>query len=111
MYSIITMFERSVNYCSLYFRNIQKSNYTNCFGYGLLHMFIVTNINCFLTVAEVIEFIKGKLDYPPNVPLYFYINGIIPSMNSTMGELYQEYRESDYLLYIGYYEENIYSTS
>lgn len=59
------------------------------------------------TVAEVIEFIKGKLDYPAKVPLYFYINGIIPSLTSTMGELYQEYREPDYLLYIGYYEENI----
>lgn len=64
----------------------------------------------FSTVAEVIEFIKGKLDFPPDLPLYFYINGVIPSMRSTMGELYQEYREPDYLLYIGYYEENIHSS-
>jgi len=64
------------------------------------------------TVAEVIEFIKGKLGYsqlPQQVPLYFYINGIIPSMTSTMGELYQEYREQDYLLYIAYCEENIHT--
>lgn len=62
-------------------------------------------------VAEVIEFIKGKLDYPVDLPLYFYINGIIPSNKSTMGELYQEYREPDYLLYIGYCEENIHNQS
>lgn len=61
------------------------------------------------TVAEVKEFIKGKLDIPQQLPLYFYINGLIPSKDSTMGALYQEYREPDYLLYIAYYEENIHS--
>ena len=76
--------------------------------------YVILQQNCnFIcsTVAEVKEFIKGKLDIPQQLPLYFYINGLIPSKDSTMGALYQEYREPDYLLYIAYYEENIHQNT
>jgi len=48
---------------------------------------------------------------PDCAPLFIYAdNEIVASLNSTMAELYQEYREDDYFLYLAYFEENIHST-
>ena len=40
--------------------------------------------------------------------LFIYAeNEIVLSPASVMSQLYQEYREDDFFLYLGYYEENI----
>ena len=56
----------------------------------------------------MIQFINNKVGRGDSAPLYIYVkNEIIVSFESTMAELYQEYREDDFFLYLGYYEENI----
>ena len=48
---------------------------------------------------------------PESEPLYIYVkNELVASKESTMAELYQEYREDDYFLYVAYYEKNLYES-
>ena len=62
------------------------------------------------TVGDLIQYINSKMYRPEHAPLFIYVdNEIIVSRESTMAELYQEYREDDYFLYLAYYEENKYS--
>ena len=60
-------------------------------------------------VGDLIQFINDKVGRSDlQAPLYLYVkNEIIVSQNSTMAELYQEFREDDFLLYLAFYEENI----
>lgn len=63
------------------------------------------------TVGDLCQYINNKMQRPEHAPLFIYANNeIVTSRNSTMAELYQEYREDDYFLYLAYYEENVYST-
>ena len=36
-------------------------------------------------------------------------NELVTSKFSVIAEIYQEFREDDYFLYLGYYEENLYA--
>ena len=59
-------------------------------------------------VGDLIQFINNKVGRADQAPLFLYVkNEIIVALESTMAELYQEYREDDFFLYLAYYEENI----
>lgn len=48
---------------------------------------------------------NNKLRRPPHAPLYLYVdNDVLAGTDSTLARLYQEYRDTDYFLYISYYE-------
>ena len=63
-----------------------------------------------MTVRDLIQYINSKLPgRSDHAPLFIYIeNEIVAPAETTMAELYQEYREDDYFLYLAYYEENPY---
>ncbi len=64
-----------------------------------------------LSVADLCQYINTKMFRPDHAPLYIYVdNELIVSKDSTLAELYQEYRTDDYFLYLSYSEENAYST-
>ncbi len=57
------------------------------------------------------EWINVKLRRPLTAPLYLYVdNEVVVAPNSTLSRVYQEYRDSDYYLYIAYYELLIHRT-
>jgi hypothetical protein len=59
-------------------------------------------------VSGLIQFINNEVGRSDQAPLFIYVkNEIIVSLESTMAELYQEYREDDFFLYLAYYERNI----
>lgn len=59
-------------------------------------------------MSGLIQFINSEVGRPDQAPLYIYVsNELIVSLDSTMAELYQEYREDDFFLYLAYYEKNI----
>lgn len=61
-------------------------------------------------VCDLIQYINSKLPCrSEHAPLFVYVdNEIVAPREATMAELYQEYREDDYFLYLAYYEENHY---
>ena len=60
-------------------------------------------------VGELIQFINSKMSRSEQAPLFIYAdNEIVVSPTNIMSELYQEFREDDFFLYLAYYEENIY---
>lgn len=60
-----------------------------------------------LLVGDLIQFINSKLYRSDHAPLFLYVqNELVVSRESSMAELYQEYREDDFFLYLAYYEEN-----
>ena len=66
--------------------------------------------NVICTVCDLIQYINSKLPgRSEHAPLFIYIESeIIAPREATMAQLYQEYREDDYFLYLAYYEENHY---
>ena len=59
------------------------------------------------SVRSLIKFINSELDRPDHAPLFIYVsNEVIVSSDSTMAQLYQEYRQDDFFLYIAFYEKN-----
>lgn len=60
------------------------------------------------TVRGVVKMINTETSRPEQAPLFIYVqNEVIVSLESSMAQLYQEYREDDYFLYLAYYEKNI----
>ena len=61
------------------------------------------------TVGDLCQYVNSKLERSDQAPLYMYAdNEIVTSKQSVIAEVYQEYRENDFFLYLGYFEENIY---
>ena len=63
-----------------------------------------------LTMAELIQIIRGKLEIEPEMALFFLVNGkiSIPS-DGCLGEIYEKYKDKqDGFLYITYSEEMVY---
>ena len=64
------------------------------------------------SVSDVMEWINQKLKRPHNASLYLYVdNEIVIAPDSPLSRVYQEYRDSDYFLYIAYYELLIHRTN
>lgn len=61
-------------------------------------------------VADLCQYINSKLNRPEEAAIFIYAhNEIVISKSSIIAEIYQEYREDDFFLYLGYYEENLYA--
>ena len=64
----------------------------------------------FTTVGDLCHYINGKLNRSEEAPMFIYANNeVVVSKDSIVAEVYQEYREDDFFLYLGYYEENIHA--
>ena len=62
------------------------------------------------TVGDLCQYVNSKLNRSEQAPLFIYANNeIVTSLQSVIAEIYQEFREDDFFLYLGYYEENIYA--
>ncbi|XP_037927432.1 gamma-aminobutyric acid receptor-associated protein-like [Teleopsis dalmanni] len=59
-----------------------------------------------LTVEQLRFVIRHHLHMENNDALYLTVNDIVPSPEVSMEELYQEYRERDYFLYLTYSNKN-----
>ena len=62
------------------------------------------------TVGDLCQYINSKLNRAEDAPLFIYAhNELVISKLSIIAEIYQEFREDDFFLYLGYYEENMYA--
>ena len=66
---------------------------------------------CYITaVCDLSQYINSNLpSRSEHAPLFFYIESEITApQEAMMAQLYQEYREDDYFLFLAYYKENHY---
>eukprot|EP00731_Ephydatia_muelleri_P015394 Em0008g1114a len=61
-----------------------------------------------VSVGDLCTYLNGKLKRSDNAPLYIYVaKDTLLSRLTSIDEVYQEYRDDDYFLYLAYYEVNI----
>lgn len=63
-------------------------------------------IPCDLTMAQFIYVIRKRLKLQPEVALFMFVNGNIPSGSQLMTHIYENERDSDGFLYVFYSQEN-----
>jgi GABA(A) receptor-associated protein len=61
--------------------------------------------NC-LTVGQFLYVIRRKIILPSEKALFLFINGVLPPTAKSLGEIYDEYKDSDGFLYVTYDGEN-----
>lgn len=61
-----------------------------------------------LTCAQFMFIIRKQLELPAEKAIFLFINGILPSNNITLGELYYQYKSNDGFMYIKYNSENVF---
>ena len=73
----------------------------------MLSLFLSLSPSLSLAVCDLIQYINSKLaGRSERAPLFIYIeNEIVAPASATMAELYQEYREDDYFLYLALQRE------
>jgi GABA(A) receptor-associated protein len=59
-----------------------------------------------LTVGQFIYVIRKRIHITPEKAIYFFINGMIPTSNETLFNIYHTHRDQDGFLYISYTNEN-----
>ena len=59
-----------------------------------------------ITVGQFIYIIRQRLHLRPEEALFLFVNGVIPSSNKFIGEIYDHYKDADGFLYIVYAKEN-----
>lgn len=59
-----------------------------------------------ITVGQFQYIIRKRIKLNPEIALFFYVNNIIPSTNSSMSLIYDEHKDEDKFLYIEYCGEN-----
>lgn len=59
-----------------------------------------------LTIGQFIYVIRKRMHLQPEKALFLFMNGIIPSSTSMIGDLYEYYKENDGYIYITYSLEN-----
>lgn len=59
-----------------------------------------------LILGQFISVIRNRIKLKPEVGLYIFINGVIPSNSSHFYNLYLDFKDSDGFLYIKYDIEN-----
>jgi len=59
-----------------------------------------------LSVAQFVCVIRNRMKLPPEFALFCLVDGNMPSSNSTIGDLYEEYKYTDGFLYMEYTKEN-----
>jgi GABA(A) receptor-associated protein len=58
------------------------------------------------TVGEFLFVIRKRLKLPAEKAIFLFVNGIIPSTSSLIGEIYQRHKDIDCYLYMSYSQEN-----
>ena len=58
------------------------------------------------TVGQFMYIIRKRLCIPPEVGLYFFVNGNIPASSNTLAYMYHVHKDEDGYLYITYSMEN-----
>ena len=61
--------------------------------------------NC-LTVGQFLYVIRKKIVLPSEKALFLFIDGMIPPTAKSLGEIYDEHKDSDGFLYVTYDGEN-----
>ena len=59
-----------------------------------------------LTVGQFMFVLRKRMKLSPEQAIFLFINGTIPSSNSLVHELYQQHKDVDGFLYLGYSGEN-----
>ena len=63
-------------------------------------------VPCDLTVGQFMFVIRRRLRFSPEVGLYFFIDGHIPTTSELLSIVYARFRDIDGFLYINYAIEN-----
>lgn len=61
-----------------------------------------------LTVGQFYFLIRKRIQLRPEEAIFFFIHNMVPPTSSTMGSLYNQYRDEDFFLYVHYSDENVY---
>lgn len=61
-----------------------------------------------LTMGQMYFLIRKRLGLVSDQALFLFINNTVPTKSSTVGSLYNEFRDEDGFLYIAYADENIF---
>lgn len=64
-----------------------------------------------LTVGQFMLIIRKRMHVKPEIGLYMFINGIIPSNSSLLRNLYSDFKDDDGFLYITYDVENTFGNN
>ena len=59
-----------------------------------------------LTIGQFMFVLRKRMKLPSEQAIFLFVNGIIPSSNALVQDLYQQHRDVDGFLYIGYSGEN-----
>ena len=59
-----------------------------------------------LTVGQFMFVLRKRMKLPSEQAIFLFVNGIIPSSNTLVHELYQQHKDVDGFLYVGYSGEN-----
>ena len=70
--------------------------------------YLVTND---LTIGQLICVIRNRMKLPAEFAIFLLLDGHIPASASTIGELYDQYQDSDGFLYIEYCQENTFGST
>ncbi|KAF7492676.1 Gamma-aminobutyric acid receptor-associated protein-like 1 [Sarcoptes scabiei] len=63
-----------------------------------------------LTVGQFYFLIRQRIQLRPEEAIFFFIRNMVPPTSSTIGSLYNMYRDEDYFLYVHYSDENVYGS-
>ena len=59
-----------------------------------------------LAVGQFMFVLRKRMKLPSEQAIFLFVNGIIPSSNTLVHELYQQHKNVDGFLYVGYSGEN-----
>ena len=59
-----------------------------------------------LTVGQFMFVLRKRMKLPSEQAIFLFVNGIIPSSNALVQDLYHQHRDLNGVLYVGYSGEN-----
>lgn len=59
-----------------------------------------------ISVAQFMWIIRKRIQLPSEKAIFLFVNKTIPQSSSTMGQIYNNYKDEDGFLYISYSGEN-----
>ncbi|XP_002740384.1 gamma-aminobutyric acid receptor-associated protein-like 2 [Saccoglossus kowalevskii] len=59
-----------------------------------------------ITVAQFMWIIRKRIQLPPERAIFLFIERVLPTTSSTMGQIYEEHQDEDQFLYVAYSGEN-----
>ncbi|XP_075256954.1 gamma-aminobutyric acid receptor-associated protein-like 2 [Convolutriloba macropyga] len=63
-----------------------------------------------ITVAQFLWILRKRIHLPPERALFLFVGKMIPSTSSNMGQLYDDYKDTDGFLYMAYSGENVFGS-